>query len=390
MVRLPPAALKTLQPLKQRPEEHDFRSRLHDPSVAARLGASLGIAMTLCLLTGLLSHYMQHPPSWLAFPSRPVNLYRVTQGVHVLAGLSILPLLLAKLWTVYPKLFQRPPLKSIEHGAERLFVVLLVGGTTFEVVSGIFNIADYYPWGFSFVAVHFAVAFVVYGALIIHIAHQYDIARGELTTKLPRESHTDGLTRRGFLGAVAAATGLVVIGAAGQTITPLRRLSPFASHVAGDGPQGVPVKRSAVGAGVTKTAIDPAYTLTVHGAVTTELTLSLDDLRAMPQSTSSLPITCVEGWSVVGVWSGVALRDLVAAAGGDPDASVRVTSLQQVGSYQSSVVDSPHVSDALTLIAMRLGGEDLHIDHGYPCRLIAPNRPGVMQTKWVADVEVLA
>jgi len=41
------------------------------------------------------------------------------------------------------------------------------------------------------------------------------------------------------------------------------------------------------------------------------------------------------------------------------------------------------------LLAMRVNGEDLALDHGYPLRLIAPNRPGVMQTKWVARVVVL-
>lgn len=35
-------------------------------------------------------------------------------------------------------------------------------------------------------------------------------------------------------------------------------------------------------------------------------------------------------------------------------------------------------------------GEDLHIDHGYPCRLIAASRPGVTQTKWLSSLEVLA
>ncbi|MEP7092226.1 MAG: molybdopterin-dependent oxidoreductase [Nocardioidaceae bacterium] len=38
---------------------------------------------------------------------------------------------------------------------------------------------------------------------------------------------------------------------------------------------------------------------------------------------------------------------------------------------------------------MRLNGEALSIDHGYPARLIAPNRPGVLQTKWVARIEVV-
>ena len=46
--------------------------------------------------------------------------------------------------------------------------------------------------------------------------------------------------------------------------------------------------------------------------------------------------------------------------------------------------------DDLTLIALGLGGEALSIDHGYPARLIAPNRPGVLQTKWVSRLEVEA
>jgi DMSO/TMAO reductase YedYZ molybdopterin-dependent catalytic subunit len=40
------------------------------------------------------------------------------------------------------------------------------------------------------------------------------------------------------------------------------------------------------------------------------------------------------------------------------------------------------------LVALRLNGAVLHLDHGYPCRLIAPNRPGVLQTKWLAALTV--
>ena len=40
------------------------------------------------------------------------------------------------------------------------------------------------------------------------------------------------------------------------------------------------------------------------------------------------------------------------------------------------------------MIALRLGGEPLNIDHGYPARLIAPNRPGVLQTKWLSKIIV--
>jgi DMSO/TMAO reductase YedYZ molybdopterin-dependent catalytic subunit len=51
-------------------------------------------------------------------------------------------------------------------------------------------------------------------------------------------------------------------------------------------------------------------------------------------------------------------------------------------------VATPHLRDPWTLIALRLGGEPLALDHGYPARLIAPNRPGVMQTKWVGRITV--
>ena len=47
----------------------------------------------------------------------------------------------------------------------------------------------------------------------------------------------------------------------------------------------------------------------------------------------------------------------------------------------------PQLSAAL--LATHLNGERLNVDHGYPLRLIAPNRPGVLNTKWLAMIEVL-
>lgn len=117
------------------------------------------------------------------------------------------------------------------------------------------------------------------------------------------------------------------------------------------------------------------------------LTLSYDDLRAMPQHTVDLPIACVEGWSAQGTWSGVRVRDLVRSA----DAStsdVEVTSLQQSGPFRTTTLPANFADDARTLLALDLSGEPLSLDHGFPCRLIAPNRPGVLQTKWVTRLEV--
>ncbi len=66
-----------------------------------------------------------------------------------------------------------------------------------------------------------------------------------------------------------------------------------------------------------------------------------------------------------------------------------MSSLEQQGTYRTSRVGQNHVADPDTLLATHLGGQPLHPDHGFPLRLIAPNRPGVLQTKWVTTIEVL-
>ena len=48
------------------------------------------------------------------------------------------------------------------------------------------------------------------------------------------------------------------------------------------------------------------------------------------------------------------------------------------GSYATSILEPSHAHDPDTLLALTLNGERLHIDHGYPVRLISPNRPGVI------------
>ncbi|WP_433471780.1 molybdopterin-dependent oxidoreductase [Spirillospora sp. CA-142024] len=372
----PPAALTTLP--------GRFTSRLHDERVASWLGIALGASILVSFGTGLVSHFMQQPAGWMQWPSRPVNLYRVTQGVHVIGGLATVPLLLAKLWTVYPKLWQWPPVRSIVHGVERALVFVLVGAALFQFVTGVMNIGYWYAFRFYFTTAHYWTAYILFGALLIHVANEWSKARRTVMTR-PQ----DAVGRRGFLLTVAAASGVVALTAVGEAFTPLARLAVLAPRRPGDGPQGVPVNKSAAATGVTSAARDPGWRLTVTGRVARPVTLSLADLRALPQHTARLPISCVEGWSVEANWRGVRLRDVLRMAGVAGDARVRVESLEPYGLYRTSLVDAPHWHDSLTLLALGLNGEPLDLDHGYPCRLIAPNRPGVMQTKWVHRLVVL-
>jgi DMSO/TMAO reductase YedYZ molybdopterin-dependent catalytic subunit len=363
-------------------------SRLRSPKLTSQLGLMLGIAFGICLLTGYLSHAIQHPPAWFFWPSRPVGLYRVTQGLHVATGLAIVPLLGAKIWSVYPKLFRWPPARDLAHGLERLSLAVLVAAAGFQVLSGLLNIARWYaPMGFFFTVAHFWTAWIAAGAIVIHIGVKLPVIRRALTAKVRPMPTADGWTRRGFLATVGAAIGVITVATVGQTVRPLAGISVLAPRDPRVGVQGVPVNGSAAAARVRDRALHPAYTLELTGPSGTKL-LSVADLAALPQHTANLLITCVEGWSADAVWTGVRLRDLVAMVGGGPDDAVVVESLQENSPYRTSTVEPPHARDPLTLIALRLHGELLDLDHGYPCRLIAPNRPGVLQTKWLSRITV--
>jgi hypothetical protein len=324
-----------------------------------------------------------------------------------------------------------------------------VGGGVFMVFSGVANIAQWYPWPFAFTASHFWMAWVTMGALVAHAGAKWVITRRTFTRPSRRPPLADadpvlgtsaeiaphvvpegdtsaastpaaaatvrggdldphdpglpesptpaggggptrpaGLSRRGFLGTVAGASGLLTLVTVGQTFPPLRRLAVLAPRDPTVGPQGYPVNRGAENAGVMDAARAADYRLTVTGRVSTPLSLSLDDLGAFPTQEAHLPIACVEGWSYSARWRGVRVADLLAAAGAEANRTVRLESLEANGAYRTSTLNSRQAAATDTLLATHLDGQPLALDHGYPCRLIAPNRAGVLQTKWVGSVVV--
>jgi hypothetical protein len=374
------------------PREDSFTSSLRSPEVAARVGTWLGVCFTVAFLTGVWSHLYQDQPGWLTLPTRPVGLYRVTQGLHYLSGTAAVPLLLVKLYAVYPRLFAAVPRGRLReltlHLLERGSIALLVAAGIFELVTGVANSAEFYPWTFSFRSTHYALAWVAFGALLLHVAIKLPVIRSAFARPVADgERPGSGLTRRGLVNTALAASGVAVVSVAGGTVPWLRTVSVFETHD-GDGPQHLPVTKSAQHADVVRTALAPTYALELaHGATTVRL--SLARLRSMTQRTERLPIACVEGWSASASWTGVRLRDLLDLVQAPAGSSVRVTSLQLRGAFRYSEVRGNLADDPRTLLALLLDGSPLSIDHGYPCRLIAPDRPGVLQTKWVSRIEVV-
>ncbi len=379
------------------PTPEGFRSELRGPGTAARVGVWLGLAFGAAFVTGVFSHLAQGRGADVRLPTGPAWLYLATQGLHVAAGTAAVPLLLVKLWSVFPRLFERPPRPSRTlalHVLERGSIALLVGSALFQLVTGLANSAQWYPWSFDFISAHYAMAWVAAGSLVVHVAVKLPVIRAGLSAPVdervaptPPEAPSAGLTRRSLLRATWLATGVTVLATTAVGIPGLRRVAVLAVR-SGDGPQGVPVNRSAVGAAVDDLVGDPAWRLRVIGPERT-VELSLADLGAMPQHTADLPIACVEGWSAAGTWGGVAVRDVVALVGGSPADDVVVRSFQPRGAYRESRLPAAFARHPDSLLALTLAGETLHPDHGYPCRLIAPARPGVLQTKWLREVEVV-
>lgn len=391
-------------------------STAHDARTAALQGRAAGAALAICFVTGVISHLHQHPPGWLDVPSRPVWGYQLTQGLHVASGLVAIPLVLAKLWVVYHRLFTWPPARDLGHALERLLLVPLVAGTLFELVSGSLNIVQWYPWAFFFPQVHWSVAWIVVGALLVHLAVKAPVVRrhvGRNRVTLPsrrqdptqepdptqeqdpahqqdpsrRQDAEASRDRRALLLAAGTAAGAVTVATVGQTLAPLGGISVLAPRRPGRGPQQLPVNRTAAAAGVRATATDPGWRLRVAGART--IALAAADLAALPQYEVVLPIACVEGWSSTARWSGVRLRDVLDLAGVPAGRQLRVVSLERDWLYSTSRVGPSAARDPLTLLATGVNGQALSLDHGYPLRLIAPDRPGAQQTKWLDRIEVL-
>ncbi len=380
------------------PTPASFTSRLHSPAVAARVGLWLGICFGIAFLTGVISHYAQNVSQPIPFPTSPSWGYRLTQGLHVTSGTAAIPLLLVKLWTVYPRFYARPE-RDLRRLAvevlERASIGVLVASSIFLLVTGSLNVAQWYPWEFSYRRTHYALAWVAIGSLVVHIAVKLPVIRDALRGHVEDTEHDDpaatrdsGLSRRGLLNTTWVAGGLAVLTTAGSTVPALRDLSVFGVR-SGDGPGGIPINKSAAAADVTAAATSSSYSLDVVFGDNT-LTLTREDLLAMTQRTETLPIACVEGWSASGDWTGVRLRDLLDLVDAPRGRDVDIGSLQEKGAFRNSVLQGNFADDDRTLLALQLNGEPLAIDHGYPCRLIAPNRPGVLQTKWVSTVEVSA
>ncbi len=406
-----------------------WRSPLRGRWLTSVLGLVLLVSLPIVILTGLISYIAYGPQFGQAIPARvgwlklptfdwPTNpswLYRLTQGVHVGLGLVLIPVVLAKLWSVIPRLFVWPPARSIAQALERLSLLMLVGGVLFEIVTGVLNIQYDYVFGFSFYTGHYFAAWIFIAGFTTHIACKIprmlsglrsmslrDVLRTSRADTRPLTGDDSGLvavdpapatmSRRGALALIGGGAVAMFALTAGQTVGGWTRRAALLlprGRDRGAGPNDFQVNRTSFAAGIDPATTGSSWRLTLRGGPA-EMVLDRQALSAMPQHSARLPIACVEGWSTVQTWTGVRLAELARLAGVPAPGSARVASMERFGAFNHAVLQSTQIEDTESLLALTVNGADLSMDHGYPARIIVPALPGVHNTKWVAAIDFRA
>ena len=269
-----------------------FTSTLRSQRLTTQLGAWLGIAFGICFITGLISHFIQHPGSLvlvagrtgLALPRHAGRTRRDRAGDRpaarreALVGLS----------------------EAVRVAAGEDVCCTRSNAARSRSSSPAATVPDHDRHPEHRPLVH------PDGLLLHHRPLLHGVARDRRAARAHRraaadhpratcsasrraraptpEPDTGGLSRRGLLTAVATSAGVITLATVGQTIAPLSPISVLGPRRPDQGPQGFPVNKSAQAAGVITVATDPAYRLTLIGPAGTHQ-FSLADLAAMEQHT---------------------------------------------------------------------------------------------------------
>ncbi|MFE6735141.1 molybdopterin-dependent oxidoreductase [Microbacterium sp. NPDC057650] len=233
---------------------------------------------------------------------------------------------------------------------------------------------------------------------------------------VPASVPSDGVSRRRFLGWAAgtAAAGVVLavagsLARAGSTaVTAVRtaiRLpapkTPAPAIPAGaelDVPGITPLITPnqdfyRIDTALVVPSVDPAdWRLRIHGMVAHEVTLTWDELLALPLQETTATLSCVSnlvGGDLVGnaTWLGYPIRELLKRA--QPDADADMVLSTSVDGFTAGTPLEVFTDDRDALLAIGMNGEPLPLEHGFPVRMVVPGLYGyVSATKWVTDLEV--
>lgn len=226
------------------------------------------------------------------------------------------------------------------------------------------------PLGYSLLNVHVIVGIALVPLMVAHAARRWE----------SRPAVADLAGRRTALRALALGVGAVAVTAVLDRVGPARRATgsrPAAAFSGNDFP-------------ITIWALDAvpevdvaSWRMRIDGDVARPGAIGYEELLALPSTERDAVLDCTGGWWTEQKWRGVTLSDLLVRHG--VGASARRVDVMSLTGHAWSF---PIVESERLLLATHVGGETLTAGHGYPARLIAPDRRGFQWIKWVSHVHV--
>jgi DMSO/TMAO reductase YedYZ molybdopterin-dependent catalytic subunit len=135
---------------------------------------------------------------------------------------------------------------------------------------------------------------------------------------------------------------------------------------------------------------DPkSWRLEIAGLVKKPLSLSYEELLALPRAEQVSTFHCVTGWTVKDVrWAGIRFKHLLALAEPLPEArAIRFVSLEQP--YTDSLT-LQQATQADVMLAYEMDSKPLSRPHGSPARVVIPEMYGYKGVKWLTRMELVS
>src|SRR5208282_1376134 len=127
------------------------------------------------------------------------------------------------------------------------------------------------------------------------------------------------------------------------------------------------------------------YRLMLAGAIADKRPWTVEQLHALPQQSQITRHVCVEGWSMIGKWSGPRLGDFLQRVGAD--LSAKYVGFQCADGYSGSI-DMPSALHPQTIMAVKFADEIIPAKFGYPFKVRIPTKLGFKNPKWVTTIFV--
>jgi len=318
----------------------------------------LGILVSIVVLlaTGVASMFAATPSTAWVY---------VTHGV---VGVTLVGFVALKLWRVRRRVRAKPTGVWTSLVLAALALAALATGLAWVIGLEL----DLGFWGL--LNVHIALGLLIVPVLLLHLRRRFALPDRETVTDRRTTLQVSGL----LVGGAVVWRAQQSLNRALETAGARRRFTG-SRPVEGESGNDFPVTMWV--------ADDPdqvdldTWSLRVRGRVDEPFSLDADDLA--PESETRALLDCTSGWYAERDWQGLAVADLLDAAGVRGDAGW--VQFRSVTGYKWSLP----IDDARdALLATHVDGERLTHGHGFPLRLVAPGRRGYQWVKWVEEVRI--